>query len=65
MMTKLPVMPLSPSCLSRGLIILALAFLGAVAAFFWILLGRGWAARLKKEDDAVPAPEQPEADPRP
>lgn len=60
-----PVRPLSPSGPSRGLIILALAFLGAVAACFWILLGRGWAARLKKRDDSAPAPEQPEADSRP
>ncbi len=60
-----PVRPLSPSGPSRGLIILALAFLGAVAACFWILLGRGWVARLKKEDDPAAAPEQPEPDPRP
>lgn len=60
-----PVRPLSPSGHSRGLIILALAFLGAVAACFWILLGRGWVSRLKKRDDSAPAPEQPEADSRP
>lgn len=60
-----PVRPLRPSDPSRGMIIIALALLGAVAACFWILLGRGWAARLKKGDDSVPAPEQPEADPRP
>lgn len=60
-----PARPLSPSGPLRGLIILALAFLGAVAACFWILLGRGWASRLKKGDDSVPAPEQPEADSRP
>ena len=60
-----PVRPLGPSAPSRGMIIFALALLGAVAACFWILLGRGWVSRLKKGDDSAPAPEQPEADPRP
>ena len=60
-----PVRPLGPSAPSRGMIIFALAFLGAVAACFWILLGRGWVSRLKKGDDSAPAPEQPEADSRP
>ncbi len=60
-----PVRPLGPSAPSRGMIIFALALLGAVAACFWILLGRGWVSRLKKRDDSAPAPEQPEADSRP
>lgn len=60
-----PVRPLGPSAPSRGMIIFALALLGAVAACFWILLGRGWVSRLKKGDDSAPAPEQPEADSRP
>ena len=59
-----PVKPLRPSAPSRGLIIFALAFLGAVAACFWILLGRDWAARLKQEKDPEPVPEE-DAEARP
>ncbi|MCR4860963.1 MAG: hypothetical protein K5910_09920, partial [Bacteroidales bacterium] len=46
-----PMTPLSPSAPSRGLIIFALAFLGALAACFWILFGRNWKNQLKQTED--------------
>lgn len=55
-----PVRPLRPSSPKRGLIIIALAFLGALAAGFWILLGRDWAQQLKEGGKSVP--EEPESD---
>lgn len=52
-----PVVPLRPAAPSRGLIIFALAFLGAVMACFWILLGKGWVEQLKAKEPSAPAAE--------
>ena len=44
-----PTYPLVPSGPSRGLIIFAFAFLGAMAGCFWILFVRDWKERLKRD----------------